>query len=722
MLNAYQRPLFRQAGGPAGLAALPPPPPAGVAAIPQQDPRAMVEAAGQMASSEMESVGQDYVTEMMQTLDTAENFKTVIDALRGNELPIDQRFAELAEYVGEDDAEKTPESVLAMVQPVIMMTEEGNVDSGIGQLMQSLTGEVDMMTAEGGLTDMGQGVGSLMVANQAPPPQRFADGGQVQHFRQGAGVNDPNLVWGPVPDPDYYGSSFIRPFNTAGLNPRLNRLGSGPRTAPETDVETLFPTYQNMFRNVLDSDALRRQAQSGIMFDIAQAGLNLAGGVDPRTGESMTDQSFASQVAAAAHGLPGAVSERIMRAEEATRAGDLAALEASIGQVGSERQLAQQIESAEALAAAEFHNEFVITEAKLRAEGEWRTADRLSDEAIARLRLQWEQYQDAGSLNNMRRMLGDPNLLARYAAGELMPDFEAAISIVFGQTHVDARGNTVRDEVPQTLRQAARERAEGVRPAPQNPVPISVPNWLTGLADGGAVQHLQLGGPPDRSVVPPEFLDESGALLPGVTFDPMFGYVREPEPEPEEPLTSIVRGRQEDPTTIDLRKGYGPRAVLSRAVNTLTEAVTQGLFGPDGIMTPMPEHKEAISIVNTLANDAKRTMLEAMSVRNNQDLQDDVAALTTIGGRFWTSLADARQQSRDTLRLLQRTFQSENALLQTEGTLQQQLTREARSSLVQRVNQLGGLIEDYKLLSQSLDLDTRSPQFDDRANEILGIN
>jgi hypothetical protein len=76
----------------------------------------------------------------------------------------------------------------------------------------------------------------------------------------------------------------------------------------------------------------------------------------------------------------------------------------------------------------------------------------------------------------------------------------------------------------------------------------------------------------------------------------------------------------------------------------------------------------------------------------------------------------------DTLRLLQRTFQSENALLQTEGPLQQQLTREARSSLVQRVNQLGGLIEDYKLLSQSLDLDTRSPQFDDRANEILGIN
>jgi hypothetical protein len=684
----------------------------------------MVEAAGQTASSEMESVGQDYVTEMMQTLDTAENFKTVIDALRGNELPIDQRFAELAEYVGEDDAEKTPESVLAMVQPVIMMTEEGNVDSGIGQLMQGLTGEVDMMTAEGGLTDMGQGVGSLMVANQAPPPpQPFADGGQVQHFRQGAGVNDPNLVWGPVPDPDYSGSSYIRPFNTAGLNPRLNRLGSGPRTAPETDVETLFPTYQNMFRNVLDSDALRRQAKSGIMFDIAQAGLNLAGGVDPRTGESMTDQSFASQAAAAAYGLPGRVSERIAEVDKTTRAGDLAALEASIGQVGSERNLAQQIESQEALAAAEFHNQFVIAEAKLRNEGEWRAADRLSDEFIARWKIEWDMTQDEGSLNNMRRMLGDPNMLARYAAGESMPDFEAAISVVFGQTHTDARGNRVRDEVPQTLRQAAIIRSQGVEPVPPRlRVPIAVPSWLTGLADGGAVQHLQGGGPPDMANIPPEFLDEAGALLPGVTWSPMFGYVRDPQPAPKEPLASIVRGTPEDPTTVDLRKAYGPRAVLSRAVNTLTEAVTGGLFGPDGIITPAPEHKVSISIANTLANDAKRTMLEAMSVRNNQDLQDDVAALTTGGGQFWTSLADARQQSRETLNLLLRTYGTENALLQTEGPLETQLTRTDRSNLVLRVSQLEGLIGDYQSLIQSLDRDTRSPQSDDRMNEILGIN
>jgi hypothetical protein len=277
-----------------------------VAAIPQQDPQAMVEAAGQMASSEMESVGQDYVTEMMQSLDTAENFKTVIDALRGNELPIDQRFAELAEYVGEDDAEKTPESVLAMVQPVIMMTEEGNVDSGIGQLMQSLTGEVDMMTEEGGLTDMGQGVGSLMVANQAPPPpQRFADGGAVQHFANGQGVF----------------SSFAPGYASA-------MQGFTPQTA--YNPQALTSAYEQrlpMYMGILDPERERAMTKSQIMFDISQAGLNLASGVDPRTGQSMTSLPVASQIATAAGGLPQQIGSRIAMSRQSEQAAKLAALQ-----------------------------------------------------------------------------------------------------------------------------------------------------------------------------------------------------------------------------------------------------------------------------------------------------------------------------------------------------------------------------------------------------------
>ena len=181
-MNTLQRPLFRQVGGPAEM-------------MPQASPVEMVEAVEQTTASNMEAMGQDYVQGMMQGLDGAQDFKQVIDSLRGNAMPLEERYLELSEYVGEDDAEKTPESVLAMVQPVIMMTEEGNVDSGIGQLMESLAGDVDMMTEAGQPTNMGQGVGGLIAANQEAPVQQFANGGQVQHFYQAGPVNQ---MPGPV--------------------------------------------------------------------------------------------------------------------------------------------------------------------------------------------------------------------------------------------------------------------------------------------------------------------------------------------------------------------------------------------------------------------------------------------------------------------------------------------------------------------------------------------
>ena len=252
---------------------------------------------------------------MVYSLDKAENFKTVIDALRGNKLPLDERFAELAEYVGEDEAEKTPESVLAMVQPVIMMTEEGNVDSGIGQLMQSLTGEVDMVTEEGDLTDMGQGVGSLMVANQeAPPPQRFADGGAVQHFANGSpfGVN----------------SAF-------SFAPGYAQKMQGFAPPTDYDPRALQSAYEQrlpMYMGILDPEKERQMTQSQIMFDIAQAGLNLAGGVDPRTGQSMTQLPVASQIATAAGGLPGQISSRLANQRQSEQAAKLAALGAAESQ------------------------------------------------------------------------------------------------------------------------------------------------------------------------------------------------------------------------------------------------------------------------------------------------------------------------------------------------------------------------------------------------------
>ena len=97
----------------------------------------------------------------MDGIDSASNTEELINSIRGKAQPLEARVQELATFVGEEDAMRTPESVLTMVQPVIMMTEEGAIDSGIGELMQGVMGDTEMSA------DMGQGVGALMAQRSA---------------------------------------------------------------------------------------------------------------------------------------------------------------------------------------------------------------------------------------------------------------------------------------------------------------------------------------------------------------------------------------------------------------------------------------------------------------------------------------------------------------------------------------------------------------------------
>ena len=84
------------------------------------------------ARQQGEKVGLDYLADTMEGIDLAANTEELINSIRGNDAPLEQRVAELATYVGEQDARQTPESVLTMVQPTIMLTEEGALDSGVG--------------------------------------------------------------------------------------------------------------------------------------------------------------------------------------------------------------------------------------------------------------------------------------------------------------------------------------------------------------------------------------------------------------------------------------------------------------------------------------------------------------------------------------------------------------------------------------------------------------
>ena len=184
--SVMQRPLFRQMGGPTDMMPqdMMPPPPMGGApmgpppmAPPPMGGAPMDPTAEQMMAAENmgQSAGEDVANAMMMQIDGAQDYESLIDGIRGNELPLDARYQELAGLVGEADAMATPESVLALTQPTIMMTEQGAMDSGIGELMQGISGDVDM---EG---PMDEGVGSLMAAGAGnTPPVNFRHGGPVE--------------------------------------------------------------------------------------------------------------------------------------------------------------------------------------------------------------------------------------------------------------------------------------------------------------------------------------------------------------------------------------------------------------------------------------------------------------------------------------------------------------------------------------------------------------
>jgi hypothetical protein len=119
----------------------------------------------------------------MNSLDNAEDYETVMNGIRGDEMPIEARYSELAEIVGPEDAQATPESVLALVQPVMQLAA---VDQGIGGLVED-----EMNTPIVG--PMADGIMSTvnLGAPEGADPVNFNQGGAVQYMAPG-GVAMPN--------------------------------------------------------------------------------------------------------------------------------------------------------------------------------------------------------------------------------------------------------------------------------------------------------------------------------------------------------------------------------------------------------------------------------------------------------------------------------------------------------------------------------------------------
>ena len=314
----------------------------------------------------------------LEDLDNAQDYEQVINGIRGDTAPLEQRYMELAGIVGQEDAQQTPESVLALVQPVMLLA---SVDQGIGGLaMEEMNAPVEGAMAEGimstvnmGGTEPTQGVGG-------PAPVNFSQGGPVVYMQDGG-------------------------------TPLGGRLGE------------LYGERQELFQSILSPQDSAQELQeqtdltkAQMLFDIAQGALMFASPTERR-------MSPAERLAQSFTPVLGSISERAgelekfkqgQRREE--RALNLEALGSADTALAAERTIESQRNLQEAA------NRFAASESRLdrahditvkNMEFDFQNKDRLSQQEFterlqdlkfqndqALLGLQGEQDREAIQLRN----------------------------------------------------------------------------------------------------------------------------------------------------------------------------------------------------------------------------------------------------------------------------------------------------------------------------------
>jgi hypothetical protein len=130
-------------------------PPAGIAALEQAPAEPAMDMAGMGVGAVDQGTVEQMLTEVAPEIgdpEQAGSAEEMMNMVRGDEATVEERRMELATIVGEEDAMQTPESVLALVQPVVQMSM---VDQGIGGLA-----EQEMQQPVEG--DMAGGIMSMM--------------------------------------------------------------------------------------------------------------------------------------------------------------------------------------------------------------------------------------------------------------------------------------------------------------------------------------------------------------------------------------------------------------------------------------------------------------------------------------------------------------------------------------------------------------------------------
>lgn len=256
----------------------------------------------------------------------------LMNNLRGDMRSVDARVEELADMVGYGAAVETPPEVLALLQPVLGAQEAMAAMPPMPPQMPPGAPAVAPQPPmpPGGIAALGGTMPPEMEAAvppmpmEAPPmeaPIQMRNGGIVQRFKDGSdeeGVTAQNISYPPE-------------LVERARQEITNYLAQKPIATPElsTLVEQRVPLYQQVLGT---GDRSATQAQ--ILFDIAQAGLNLAAGTNAAGQPLRGRQSAASRLASAFQALPSQIGARVSEMEKEQRQVRLAALQ------GAEKDIA----------------------------------------------------------------------------------------------------------------------------------------------------------------------------------------------------------------------------------------------------------------------------------------------------------------------------------------------------------------------------------------------
>jgi hypothetical protein len=285
----------------------------------------------------------------------------LMNNLRGDMRSIDARRDELADLVGYQAATETPETVLAMLQPILAQQGGG----GIGALPQSAPmaqgPQPPMMEGMPGMPPPGmpplpEGAPPMMPgAGMAPPPAQdggiaallagaggagggmppsdqppiqMARGGYVQRFREGSDED------GVTPaDSETSSLGFdVPPEMVADARAQfLATMQSKPTALP--DLRTAAAERAKVYQDIMGDNTDSRQAQ--LLLSLGQRAFNYAANVDD-AGRPLRGSGL-SRLAGAVRTLPGEMTQYISAADKEQRQAKLLGLQSAEKDIESTR-------------------------------------------------------------------------------------------------------------------------------------------------------------------------------------------------------------------------------------------------------------------------------------------------------------------------------------------------------------------------------------------------